>query len=674
MTNYVYTIKNIHIMKNLIVTILTILTTTISVLSQDNVWVKIPNYESKRTEVLNSISDLSITEIKKAFPSSHNSELQQVYQINCNCDVNELLVRTSKNNNFVKPELGPEYKTLDTPNDISVFMYDYALNSINAEQAWDITHGDTSVVIAITDANYYHNHEDLGGKITYRTIDNYSTDYTHGTAVAITAAGNTNNFAGKSSIGYNSKLQLRVMDYNELLEATYSGARVINASWASSCYFNYYAQQVINEVHNNGSVIIAAAGNGSTCGGSVNEVYPASYEHVISVTSVGPNNNHERFIGNPNSTHQHNNKVDISAPGYDIVLSTSPGQYVTGNGSSFATPLVSGTVALMLSVNPCLTPDQIEYILKETADSSIYEVNQNYIGMLGSGKLDSYKAVLMAKKFNTIEGELITDVNCVDSKRQAKFNNITGQVPLSFEWSNGSTNDKIEVDSTGFYSIEVKDVKGCKFYSEREIESYSEITTQSEINHVTCYGFENGGISVSTQGGDSTLTYEWSNGNTLSTMTNLKPGYYQVNVTDQSGCVVMEDFTINEPELLVTSLNYVQPTQNTFGSIDLDVVGGTKPYNYQWNHGEISEDLNSVVSDFYEVLVTDDNGCMSSENVILSNLTEEILNIGEIINTNEKLNPEIVLDMNGKQIRFDNAPVGFYFMVEGGVIKRIYKS
>ena len=65
---------------------------------------------------------------------------------------------------------------------------------------------------------------------------------------------------------------------------------------------------------------------------------------------------------------------------------------------------------------------------------------------------------------------------------------------------------------------------------------------------------------------------------------------------------------------------------------------------------------------------------MSSENVILSNLTEEILNIGEIINTNEKLNPEIVLDMNGKQIRFDNAPVGFYFMVEGGVIKRIYKS
>ena len=85
-------------MKNLIVTILTILTTTISVLSQDNVWVKIPNYESKRTEVLNSISDLSNTEIKKAFPSSHNSELQQVYQINCNCDVNELLVRTSKNN------------------------------------------------------------------------------------------------------------------------------------------------------------------------------------------------------------------------------------------------------------------------------------------------------------------------------------------------------------------------------------------------------------------------------------------------------------------------------------------------------------------------------------------------------------------------------------------------
>lgn len=617
-------------MKNLIVTILTILTTTINVLSQDNIWVKIPNYESKRNEVLNSISDLNITGIKKAFPSSRNSELQQVYQINCNCDINELLVRASKNSNFVKPEIGPEYRVLDTPNDYTIYGYDYALNSIKAEQAWDITHGDTSVVIAITDVNYYYNHEELGGKIVYRTTENNTTEYTHGTAVAITAAGNTNNWAGKSSIGYNSSLQLRTMDYNELLESTYSGAKVINASWASSCYFNYYAQEIINEVYNNGSVIVAAAGNGSTCGNPSTEVYPASYDHVISVTSIGSSNNHERTIGNPSTTHQHNLKVDISAPGYDVMLSTAPGQYVTGNGTSFASPFVSGTVALMFSVNPCLTPDQVEYILKQTADSTIYNVNQNYIGLLGEGKLNSYEAVRMAKHFNTFNGGLKTDVNCIDSKRQVKFDNVSGQLPLSFKWSNGSTNDKIEIDSTNLYSVEITDNKGCKFYSEDMIEIYDEIRLQSDINHVTCYGLDNGSIDVEVSGGDSLYTYHWSNDDNNNSIQNLKTGHYQINVMDVSGCIKNEEFTISQPELLVTNLDYIQPTETTFGSINLNVVGGVQPYTYQWNHGENSEDLNNVISDFYEVLVTDANGCMSSENIILTNQINDVTSVNEV--------------------------------------------
>ena len=97
-----------------------------------------------------------------------------------------------------------------------------------------------------------------------------------------------------------------VVEYNEMLSATYSGAKVINCSWSSSCSYNGYAQQVIDEVYNNGSVIVASAGNGSTCGGASNLVYPASYNHVISVTSIGAMDNHERFMGNPSTTHQHN--------------------------------------------------------------------------------------------------------------------------------------------------------------------------------------------------------------------------------------------------------------------------------------------------------------------------------------------------------------------------------
>jgi hypothetical protein len=348
------------------------------------------------------------------------------------------------------------------------------------------------------------------------------------------------------------------------------------------------------------------------------------------VTSIGSSNNHERTIGNPSTTHQHNLKVDISAPGYDVMLSTAPGQYVTGNGTSFASPFVSGTVALMFSVNPCLTPDQVEYILKQTADSTIYNVNQNYIGLLGEGKLNSYEAVRMAKHFNTFNGGLKTDVNCIDSKRQVKFDNVSGQLPLSFKWSNGSTNDKIEIDSTNLYSVEITDNKGCKFYSEDMIEIYDEIRLQSDINHVTCYGLDNGSIDVEVSGGDSLYTYHWSNDDNNNSIQNLKPGHYQINVMDVSGCIKSEEFTISQPELLVTNLDHIQPTETTFGSINLNVVGGVQPYTYQWNHGENSEDLNNVISDFYEVLVTDANGCMSSENIILTNQINDVTSVNEV--------------------------------------------
>ena len=92
-------------------------------------------------------------------------------------------------------------------------------------------------------------------------------------------------------------MQLRPNNYSEILNATYSGAKIINLSWSSNCVFNQYQQEIINEAYANGSVIIASAGNTGTCGGQNNPCYPAAYEHVISVTSIGPSDNHDRVPG-----------------------------------------------------------------------------------------------------------------------------------------------------------------------------------------------------------------------------------------------------------------------------------------------------------------------------------------------------------------------------------------
>jgi len=189
------------------------------------------------------------------------------------------------------------------------------------------------------------------------------------------------------------------MNYNEVLAASYAGARVINVSWASSCSFNPYVQNALTEVYNNGTFIVAAAGNGGTCDGADNLAYPAAYEHVFAVTSVGMLDNIEKTIGDPSTRHQTNSSVDICAPGFDVPLTPSPGVYVTGNGTSFAAPYVTGTVALMLAANPDITNAEIDSILRITA-VNIDAINPDYVGKIGAGRLNAANAVAMAFKMD----------------------------------------------------------------------------------------------------------------------------------------------------------------------------------------------------------------------------------------------------------------------------------
>ncbi len=356
---------------------------------------------SSNTDVQQLIDSYSIYQFELAVPNSRKSKLQNVVEVKCDCEETDLLIAMSKLKSvFLNPEIGPHYETLMLPNDYSIaFSDDYALNLINAQEAWDITTGDSSIVIAISDQNFSVEHEELIGKIHYYDTTNIDSQY-HGTAVAVTAAGNTNNSVGKSSIGYNSELALYRMSYNDILLATYSGYRVINLSWTSGCEPSAYVQNVIDEVYENGSIVVAAAGNGGTCGGPDSLVYPAACNHVISVTSIGSSDNHELYIGDTNSTHQHHSDVDISAPGYLVPLTIAPDYYLVGNGTSFAAPFVSGTIALMLSVDSCLSFEDVETILYTTS-VNIDSLNPQYAGLIGNGRLNAAAAVTMANTFNS---------------------------------------------------------------------------------------------------------------------------------------------------------------------------------------------------------------------------------------------------------------------------------
>jgi len=576
------------------------------------------NVLSSSNAAMNTLlTSMQVQSIEKAFPASRSRELMNVVELTCACDEQDLLQAVAKNTLFINPEIAATPEVLFTPNDFSTAIAnDYALNLIGAQAAWDITRGDSSIVIAITDANFHLSHEELVGKYAY-VSPNTSTDYTHGTAVAITAAGRTNNQLGKSSIGFNSSLQLRAMGYNQVLEASYAGARVINMSWAASCYFNSYAQQAIDEAWANGSVLVASAGNGSTCGGASNLVYPAAFNHVIAVSSVGPYDNHERTIGNAATTHQHNASVDICAPGYDVALSTAPGVYLTGNGTSFASPMVSGTVALMLAANPCLTPDQVEMILETTA-VNIDAQNPAYVGQLGAGRLNAGAAVAMAASYSTttLNGE--TTSTCENMSQGIALDMTTIAAPYSITWSTGDTAAIINNVLPGNYTAIVRDANGCIGVFETAIDTLSPIAITSTVLPAICNGDNSGSIDIDVTGGHGSFTYAWNTGATVEDIFSLATGTYSVTVTDSKGCIASGAFTVAQPTALTAQITNTNAFYaHTTGAIDVTVQGGVAPYTYSWNTGTTTEDI-TVGAGFYEVLITDANGCMVSANATIN--------------------------------------------------------
>lgn len=353
---------------------------------------------STNPEIQELIEEFSIVSVKQALPDSRQAALQKVYEFGCNCNQDALMHAMNRNTALDHAEKAPEYEMLNSvdPDDYLLnFTEDYALDMINAEDAWSYTTGDSNIILGVSDGSFLSNHEDLTNQ--YVSMINSSGVtmyyYYHGTAVATGVAGATDNGVGKSAIGYNCRLSLNTIGYNQLLQLAYGGARVINASWSSGCWYSSYYQSVIDEIDSLGVIIVASAGNGSTCGGADNYVYPASLDNVISVTSVGPWDNHERTIGDPSTTHQHNDSVDLCAPGYDVALTVAPGWYLTGNGTSFASPYVTGTIGLMLSMRPCLTQEEVLDILQSTS-VDVYAFNYtDYYGLLGAGRLDAGAAM-----------------------------------------------------------------------------------------------------------------------------------------------------------------------------------------------------------------------------------------------------------------------------------------
>jgi hypothetical protein len=355
-----------------------------------------------------SFSDL---QIRFTYPNAQNPELHKYLIVQGN-EGNPLHLITTLLNTGVFQDVKMDdlasinlcTNPLPPVNDLWIannWVNNDALTLVDARCAWSITTGDPNISIGIADTEFENLHEDLINQV-YQINGPNSSNHYHGTRVFGVAGAQTNNNLGIAGIGYNCKGALERISHSSNGSA-WSGnietaiwnlytdsIPVINVSWTGTGLDLLAAEEIAEH-----SVIVLAAGN--TPNGS-NHSAIADIPGVVLVSGVDHTGAHGP------TGHRHNQWVDLCAQSTNVTTTDISNGYTGDWGTSYAAPMVSGTIGLMLSVNDCLSPKQIEDILESTTNPITDAAN--FPNGVGSGYLNAYRAVKAAQDFNSTSLDL----------------------------------------------------------------------------------------------------------------------------------------------------------------------------------------------------------------------------------------------------------------------------
>lgn len=201
-----------------------------------------------------------------------------------------------------------------------------------------------------------------------------------------------------------------------------------------------------------------------------------------------------------------------------------------------------------------------------------------------------------------------------------------GTAPFQYLWNSNppQTFSNATLLCPNTYTVTVTDDNGCTVSAQATVQNTITVSlTVDQQNDVQCFGLANGGIFLTTTGGQSPYTYSWSNSVNTEDNPNLGPGTYDLTVTDNIGCTAGGSYTIQEPPLLTATLaGTFNPRCNNSndGVVNISVNGGVQPYAYQWSAptNATTEDLFNVgPGNPHSVTVTDANACTATVSAVL---------------------------------------------------------
>lgn len=345
------------------------------------------------------------------------------------------------------------FTTQLTPNDYD--QAQYYLDQIEAKQAWDVTKGSSEIVIGIVDNAVLLNHEDLLGNLWTNEdetegnnidddVNGYTDDvhgydvaddngdpnppgnapasFSHGSHVAGLASASTDNNRGIAGLGFNCHLMAvkcssdssdgRVLQnaYDGVYYAIQNNADIINMSWGGP-NMTVTGSNIFQSAQAQDIALIAAAGNA----GSDDKHYPAAYEEVMAIGAT--NSNDEK-----SSYSNYGSWITVMAPGNNMksTLAQSQSDYGKLNGTSMASPLVSGLAGLVKSVDQNITNADLRQQIKGAADD-ISEQNSTYENQLGAGRINARKTLQEASSIEPSANQALFTIYPKPAKENVYF-------------------------------------------------------------------------------------------------------------------------------------------------------------------------------------------------------------------------------------------------------------
>jgi thermitase len=313
---------------------------------------------------------------------------------------------------------------------------------VDAPEAWDISLGAASTVLAVIDTGADLDHPDLAGNlvsgasfVTYTVSP--QDDHGHGTHVAGVAAAVTNNGVGAAGICPNCKVMpLKALNDDNwgyyswwigaIEYAVDNGAQLINMSMGGTDYSHLLHDAVRYAYDANVPIVAAMMNNGDTT-----LYYPAAFTETIAIGATDRYDDRSDFSN-------YGDHIDLVAPGTAILSTLLDDTYAIWDGTSMATPHVAGTIGLINSVRPGYTIEELRAILRATAEDQVGPPSEDKAGWdeyFGAGRLNVAQAV----QYVVPPVEMVIDgstegIISVDYALTAAVSPITASQPISYVW------------------------------------------------------------------------------------------------------------------------------------------------------------------------------------------------------------------------------------------------